>query len=234
MNGKDQKALVRRQKWALCLALACTLPAAAQVATEVNERYQTPDGRQAVAQNLAGPDRDQRQKPGQFVRAMDLKMGMTVADVGTGIGYMLPFLSRAVGPAGKVVAEDIFDDFLAAARERAINQNLANITFIKGTDKDPMLPEGALDRVLVLDAYHHFDYPELMLAAIYKALKPDGRLVIGEYYKRPGAMPNGQAESHIRLDMPDLIKEVEANHFHLVSERETIKDSQYMLVLEKN
>ena len=49
---------------------------------------------------------------------MGLQRGMTVADVGTGVGYMLPFLSRRVGPAGRVIAEDIFDDFLAAAKQR--------------------------------------------------------------------------------------------------------------------
>jgi predicted methyltransferase len=73
-----------------------------------------------------------------------------------------------------------------------------------------------------------------MLAHIYQALKPEGRLVIVEYYKTPGAMANGDAVTHIRLNKPDVIKEVEANHFRLVSEREQIKDSQYMLVLEKN
>jgi ubiquinone/menaquinone biosynthesis C-methylase UbiE len=230
-----KRAKGQGQKWlGLWAGLVLVSGGWAQVATDANSRYQTPEGRQAVAQNLAGPDRDQRQRPGQFVRAMGVQKGMAVADVGTGIGYMLPFLSRAVGPTGKVYAEDIFEDFLAAARQRAVNQNLSNVSFVKGTDRDPMLPEAALDRVLVLDAYHHFDYPELMLAAIHKALKPSGKLVIGEYYKRKGAMPNGQAETHIRLDMPDVIKEVEANHFHLVSEHETIRDSQYMLILEKN
>ena len=91
-----------------------------------------------------------------------------------------------------------------------------------------------MDVVLALDVYHHFDYPEKMLAAIYKALKPDGRLAIVEYYKRPEAMPNGRAMTHIRLDMPDVIKEIEANQFHLVMEKETIKNIQYMLVLEKS
>ena len=96
---------------------------------------------------------------------------MTVADVGTGIGYMLPFLSRRVGPQGKVIAEDIFDDFLASARQHSENLKLTNVTFIKGTDKDPLLPANSLDIALALDVYHHFDYPEKMLAAIHQALK---------------------------------------------------------------
>jgi ubiquinone/menaquinone biosynthesis C-methylase UbiE len=226
---------VKRRLWvgALCAAML-SLPAAAQVAGQANARYETPEGRKEVATNLAAPDRDAHQKPRELVMAMDVRPGMTVADVGTGIGYMLPFLSHAVGRSGTVVAEDIFDDFLAAARLRAVNQNLTNVTFVKGTERDPSLPAGAVDRVLVLDAYHHFDYPGEMLAGIHKALKADGRLVIVEYFKTPGAMPNGDAVNHVRLDKPDVIKEVEANHFRLVSEREQIKDSQYMLILEKN
>jgi ubiquinone/menaquinone biosynthesis C-methylase UbiE len=216
----------------LALSLAGAL--SAQVATEANSGYKTEQQRKQMAASLGNPERDSTQKPGQLVRDMGLKEGMTVADVGTGIGYMLPFLSRAVGPQGKVVAEDIFDDFLQGARDRAEKQKLANVTFVKGTDTDPNLPEGQFDQILVLDVYHHFDYPEKMLAALYKALKPDGRLNIVEYYKRPEAMPNGRAMTHIRLDMPDVIKEIEANRFHLVSEKERIRNVQYMLVLEKS
>jgi ubiquinone/menaquinone biosynthesis C-methylase UbiE len=218
----------------LCATVVLALPLAAQVAEQVNQPYQTPEGRKQVAANLGAPDRDARQKPGDLVKAMGLKPGMTVADVGTGIGYMLPYLSRAVTATGQVIAEDIFDDFLAAARVEATNQQLTNVIFVKGTEKDPSLPEDEVDQVLVLDAYHHFDYPESMLAGISKALKPDGKLVIVEYYKSAAAMPNNNGLIHIRLDKSDLIKEVEANHFRLVSEREQIKDSQYMLILEKN
>lgn len=219
---------------AACAVLALALPLSAQVAGQANPRYQTAEGRQSVAAGLAAPDREQRQKPQDIVRAMGLRPGMTVADVGTGIGYMLPLLSHAVGVVGQVIAEDIFDDYLAAAKIRATNQQLTNVTFVKGTDKDPSLPEGAVDEVLVLDAYHHFDYPQEMLAGIHKALKPNGKLVIVEYYKTFAAMPNGDAVNHIRLNKPDVIKEIEANHFRLVSEREQIQDSQYMLILEKN
>ena len=219
---------------AACGILVITCPLGGQVASQANARYQTAEGRKAVAAGLEAPDREQRQKPQDLVRAMGLRQGMTVVDVGTGVGYLLPFLSRAVGVVGRVIAEDIFDDYLAAAKIRATNQQLTNVTFVKGTEKDPSLPESVADEVLVLDAYHHFDYPEAMLAGIHKGLKPDGKLVIVEYYKTPGAMPNGDAVNHIRFNKPDVIKEIEANHFRLVSEREQIKDSQYMLILEKN
>ena len=218
--------------WLLGMWCAATL--AGQVAGPANSGYQTEQQRQTVATTLADPARDEKQRPGELIRAMGLKPGMTVADIGTGIGYMLPFLSRRVGADGKVIAEDIFDDFLASAKQQAETSKLANVTFVKGTETDPNLPEGSLDIALALDVYHHFDYPEKMLAAIHKALKPDGKLVIVEYYKRQEAMPGGRALTHIRLDMPDVIKEVEANHFHLIAEKEHVPDSQYLLVLRKN
>jgi ubiquinone/menaquinone biosynthesis C-methylase UbiE len=206
----------------------------AQVAAGANSSYQTEQGRKSIAASLGNPERDAMQKPGVLVREMGLQPGMTVADIGTGIGYMLPFLSRRVGPDGKVIAEDIFDDFLAAAKQKASTANLANVSFVKGTETDPTLPEGQVDIVLALDVYHHFDYPEKMLANIHKSLRDGGKLVVVEYYKRPTAMPEGRAVTHIRLDMPDAIKEIEANHFHLIEEKELNRDVQYMLILEKN
>ena len=104
------------------------------------------------------------------------------------------------------------------------------MTYIKGSEADPMLPKGGVDVALALDSYHHYDYPEKMLAGIRRGLKSGGKLVIVEYYKSATAMPNGRALEHIRLDAPDVIKEIEANGFRLLSRREHVKDSQYMLI----
>ena len=206
----------------------------AQVATKANETYKTPEGRAAVARGLEDPARDARQKPKELVAAMEIAPGMTVVDVGTGVGYMLPFLSAAAGPAGKVIGEDIHTDFLDKAKAKAKQYNLTNDEFVLGTDTDPKLPEAAVDRVLVLDVYHHFDYPGKMLAHIAAALKPAGHLVIVDYYKRRGAMGEGdRALEHIRLDEDDVIKEVEANGFRLLSQHERIPKSQYMAVFAR-
>jgi predicted methyltransferase len=226
-------ALLMRMSRALLLASGCCAMLWAQAATDANQRYQTAEGRKAIAASLGNPERDATERPQELVDEMDLKPGMTVADIGTGVGYMLPYLSRAVGPSGHVVAEDIFADFLDAARRRAADQKLANAAFVKGTETDPHLADGSLDVILALDSYHHYNYPEKMLAAFAQALRNGGRLVVVEYYKRPNAMPGQNAVKHIRLDEPDLVREIENNGFHKVSEREHIKGSQYMVVFDK-
>ena len=215
------------------LAAGATLLALGQVATEANHRYQTPEQRAAIGGFLGDPTRDAQQKPRELVAAMQLQPGMTVADVGTGVGYMLPFLDAAVGPAGRLIAEDIFADFLDKARDKAKKSGLGNVDFILGTETDPLLPAGKADAVLVLDTYHHFDYPEKMLAGIARGLAPTGRLFIVDYYKRHNAMPGQDAEKHIRLDVDGVVKEVEANGFKLAWQRAHIPGSQYIACFTK-
>lgn len=215
-------------RWILALAVCCAA-LWAQVATNANQRYRTAEGRKAVAANLSGPDRDATERPQQLVDAMALKPGTTVADIGTGVGYMLPYLSRAVGPQGHVLAEDIFDDFLSQAKKHTADEKLNNVTFVKGTETDPQIAGNSVDAILALDSYHHYDYPEKMLAGFHQALRAGGRLFVVEYYKRPDAMPGQNAMKHIRLDEPDLVREIEAHGFHKVAEHEHIKGSQYMV-----
>jgi predicted methyltransferase len=208
----------------------------AQVADKANEGYKTHEGRENVAKGLGDPTREERQRPRDIVDAMDLKTGGTVADVGTGVGFMLPYLSHAVGATGHVIGEDIQSDFLDKAKTKAQLSRLNNVQFVLGTDRDPNLPADSLEGVLVLDVYHHFDYPEAMLQHIRDSLLSDGKLVIVEYFKRPGAMPGtdpNRAVEHIRLDQDGLIQEVEANGFRLVSKRDLVPKSQYIAIFEK-
>jgi len=216
------------------LILALAIPLAAQVASEANASYKNPENRQRMIGTLDGSHRDARQKPKELVAALRITKMMTVADIGVGPGYMLPHFAEA---AGMVYAEDIFPDFLARAKQKAAELKLTNVEFILGDEKSPKLPAAKVDLVFILDAYHHFDYPESMLSGIREGLKPGGRLAIVDYYKRRNAMSNSSnpdfAITHIRLDDKDVIKEVEANGFKLVEHREFLAGSQYLAVFEK-
>lgn len=202
--------------------LLFSLAAWPQVAADANKGYKTKEGRESVARTLDNPNRDKTQKPEEIIAALHLRPGATVADIGTGTGYMLPHLSRAVGPGGKVFGEDIQTDFLDKARARVAAGKLTNAELFLGNENDPKLPEASVDVALVLDVYHHFDYPDKMLANIAHCLKGTGRLVIVDYYKK-------DRPDHIRLERDDVIKEIEANGFKLASKTDSIGAKQYML-----
>ncbi|MEP7366437.1 MAG: methyltransferase domain-containing protein [Acidobacteriota bacterium] len=212
----------------VALALLASSATFAQVAAEANKGYQTPEARDKVAANLGSHDREARQKPRELIARLNLAPGMVVADIGTGIGFMLPYLATAVGPTGHVMAEDIFPDFLAKARATVAKNQLHNVAFVHGDEKSVKLPANSADLALILDAYHHFDYPAEMLASIHKSLKPGGRLVIVDFYKRGFRDP-----AHIRLDDDGVIAEVKEHGFTLIESKPFTADTQYLAVFRK-
>ncbi|MSO21552.1 MAG: methyltransferase domain-containing protein [Acidobacteria bacterium] len=210
----------------LILAASALAQAGGNAAPDVNKDYRTKEGRATVAKRLANPERDRTQKPEAIVAALQLKPGMTAADIGTGVGYMLPFLSTAVGPSGKVIAEDIQTDFLDGAKARIAAAKLTNVTAVLGAADDPNLPPGAVDVALVLDAYHHMEQPAKVLAALARGLKKDGHLAIVEFHK-------ADRPDHLRFDQAELIREVESNGFRMLSKIDRITDSQYLVTFGK-
>ena len=212
--------------WRLLLLLAALLPAL--LAQNANEDYSTPEKRAAQAASLSDAGRPERLKAQAIVESLHLKPGMSVADIGAGAGIMLPFFSKAVGSDGKVYAEEIFDDFLARSKDYARKQGLRNVEFVLGSERDAKLPQSCCDVAVAVHVYHHFNYAADMLASLRSSLKPGGRFVVIDYYRRRGAMgPGDMALQHIRLDYDDVVKEIEANGFKLVEKHEHIPGEQY-------
>lgn len=214
------------------ISILLPLAAAAwcQVAREANSEYETQEQRAKMVERLESPARLANLRPAELVSRLEIVRGTTVVDLGTGTGTLLEDLSLAVGPTGHVIAEDIHADFLERARERVKTAGLGNVQFLLGTEMDPKVPAGAADLVVVLDAYHHFDYPERMLAAIKRSLRPGGRLAIVEYHKKRGAMEVDPdfALTHIRAGAEQVVREVEAAGYKLVWHREHAPGRQYI------
>src|SRR6478609_1220985 len=71
--------------------------------------------------------RDDAGEPGQLVRLLGIKTGMTVADIGAGSGYYVVRLSPIVGPKGRIIAEDVVTAYLRGLRNRVRNLGLQNV-----------------------------------------------------------------------------------------------------------
>jgi predicted methyltransferase len=121
-------------------------------------------------------DRDTWQRVPEVIAALSIQAGSRVADVGAGSGYFTERLARTVGAAGRVFAVEISEAALTELTRLA--GALAQVEVVRGSVDDPRLPEGSMDAVLVVDAYHEMTAYEAMLAGFYRALRPGGRLVI--------------------------------------------------------
>ena len=124
--------------------------------------------------------REAWQKVGEIFDAMQVKPGAVVADIGAGSGFFTARLSKAVGPEGRVHAVDVAADALGRLRQRVADDGLSNVSVVAGEVDDPKLPDGSLDAILIVNAYHEMTQHQLMLAKMRAALKPGGRLVIVE------------------------------------------------------
>lgn len=130
---------------------------------------------------LERPERKEEENPERVLAALELKPGMTVADIGAGSGYYSSRMAERVGPNGTVYAVDIQQEMLDILKLQMKQRRVTNVKAILGTMTDPRLPAGALDLAIMVDVYHELEYPYEMLAAIVKALKPGGRVVFVEF-----------------------------------------------------
>ena len=124
--------------------------------------------------------REREQRMDDVFKALDIRTGAVVADVGAGRGFYTVRLARAVGEGGKVYAIDISSSALRDLRRRVEREGFYNVDVIEGAADNPRLPDAALDAVLIVNAYHEMTEHQAMLEGIRRALKPTGRLVILE------------------------------------------------------
>jgi ubiquinone/menaquinone biosynthesis C-methylase UbiE len=173
------------------------------------------------------PARAQWQKPGAVVRALGLRSGQVVAEVGAGPGYFAPWLARAVGPAGHVFAVEPEAAVLEVLRRNLGRTNLTNVTPVLSRADDPLLPAGRCDLALIVNSYHHFPDGAALLRRIARALRRGGRIVNIDFDKR--ATPVGPPMEH-RVAREDFLRDARRAGLALVAEHRFLP-YQYFLVL---
>jgi SAM-dependent methyltransferase len=127
-------------------------------------------------------ERDAADEPGQLVRLLGIKSGMTVADIGAGSGYYVVRLSPIVGPRGRIIAEDVVPEYLQGLRKRVRDAGLQNVVINRGEPQDPRLPANSVDIAILVHMYHEIAQPYGLLYNLVPALNPDARVGIVDAY----------------------------------------------------
>src|SRR5688572_22133570 len=134
----------------------------------------------ALAQPQDEPLREKTERVADILTALGVRDGAHIADVGSSDGFYTLRIAKAVAPTGTAYAIDIEQKSLDKLRERAQNETITNVEIILSEPADPKLPPGALDAVLIRNAYHEMAAYREILKGVMSGLKPGGLLVVSE------------------------------------------------------
>ncbi|MDY0310730.1 MAG: class I SAM-dependent methyltransferase [Desulfobacterales bacterium] len=109
--------------------------------------------------------------PAEFVRLLALPCAGPLLDVGGGTGRVSARLASFVS---RVVVCDLSLPMLRQARRHD------GLAVVQARGHRLPFTHRAFQRILVVDAVHHFQHPDRVLAELMRVLAPGGRLVIEE------------------------------------------------------
>jgi ubiquinone/menaquinone biosynthesis C-methylase UbiE len=191
-----------------------------------HEMHQRHGDAAAYIASLEDPARDAYQKPDEVMKALALRRGEVVADIGSGSGYFTLRFAHAVGEAGRVYAVDVSPEMMRHLNRRLRDAGIRNVVPILSDPDDPLLPDASVDRFVIVNTWHHIEDRPGYVALLKRMLKPGGQVVHIDFEKRD--LPVGPPPA-MKIAREELVKQMEAAGFKLAAEHGFLP-YQYFLV----
>ena len=156
-------------------------------------------------------DREKEENVSTLIKNMKIKFNDTIADIGAGSGYHV-FRLAPLAKKGLIYAVDIQSEMLMAIEMTKESRKIRNIETILGNEKSVHLPNNSVDKILMVDVYHEFNFPVEMIASMKNALKPNGQLFLIEYRAEDLKVPIKKIH---KMTEKQAVKEMEAAGFKL-------------------
>ena len=156
-------------------------------------------------------DREKEENVSTLIKNMRIKSNDTIADIGAGSGYHV-FRIASLANKGLIYAVDIQSEMLMAIEKTKESREIINIETILGNEKSVHLPNNSVDKILMVDVYHEFNFPVEMIASMKNALKSNGQLFLIEYRKEDSKVPIKKIH---KMTEKQAVKEMEAAGFKL-------------------
>jgi len=178
---------------------------------------------------LERSDREKEENVSNLIQNMRIKSNDTIADIGAGSGYHA-FRMAPLTKNGLVYAVDIQVEMLMAIEKNKESRKIRNIETVLGSEKSVFLAKNSVDKILMVDVYHEFNFPVEMIASIKKALKPNGQLFLIEY---KGEDPGVPIKKIHKMTKKQAVKEMEVAGFKLKENIDNLPWQHCMVFVKK-
>jgi len=200
-------------------ALIIALPVLPNVTRAAQPPHQVEDAQHDFgdvglwSQILEGSERDKWQKPDEVIKHLNLKRGDVIADIGAGTGYFTRRFALAVGPHGRALALEIEASMVEHMRQKARRLSLANYEARLVKPDDPGLKPESVDVIFLSNTYHHISNRVEYFRKLAAGLKPNGRIVIVDFYRKP--LPVGPRALEHKVSEETVIEELRRAGYRL-------------------
>ncbi|HBH25555.1 MAG TPA: SAM-dependent methyltransferase [Cytophagales bacterium] len=176
-----------------------------------------------LIKNFESPERDAYQKPEEVLSYLGDISGQKIMDIGAGSGY---FSVKLASRGAQVIAADVDDEFQEALKKRVEQNKIKNIELRKIPFDNPGLSNNEVDKVLIVNTYHHIEDRIAYFSLVRNGIKEDGELIIIDFFKKE--IPVGPKRDH-KISKELVVKELEAAGFEIVEVNTELLPYQYII-----
>ncbi len=191
-------------------------------------RHHRFDDAERWARRFEDPARDAWQKPEIVLGALALEPGHVVGDIGSATGYFPVRIAPKV-PRGRVWGSDLEPAMVRYLNARARREGHANLFSILATADDPLFPE-PLDRVLIVDTYHHLEHRTAYWRRLAASLRPGALVVVVDFKK--GSFPVGPPDQ-MKVSPERIEDEMRTAGYRLLRAEHEALPYQFILVFQR-
>lgn len=180
---------------------------------------------QELIDRFESPERDAYQQPAKVLEFLGNVKGLKILDIGAGSGY---FSFRLLTAGATVIAGDVNDEFLAHIKnkkETDFNNN-PNLELRKLPFDSPALQPQEVDKVLIVNTYHHIENRVAYFSQVLKGLKLGGELVVIDFFKKE--LPVGPPVDH-KIGQKKVKKELTEAGFTNIEINTDLLEYQYII-----
>ena len=175
-----------------------------------------------LVKRFDSPERDAYQQPEKVLEYIGDVTDKKILDIGAGTGY---FSFKLAAKGAAVIAGDVDDRFQNYIKEKIAKENAPKVALRKLPYDSPALTENEVDKVLIVNTYHHIEDRIAYFGKVLNGLKDGGELLVIDFKKQDGPGPPVK----MKMAASFITKELEQAGFREFEVNDSLLKDQYII-----